>query len=113
MMLQIVSKGVTWNVEFKLDSVGSSFSTENKDLQDALESSSLFNDYYRLVETAPEEETEESEDKGNMEIVPVEDVKNCVEARDFLKSHGLKEYIYSKAQIKTEAERMGFSFPNL
>ena len=58
-------------------------------------------------------ETEESEDKGNMEIVPVEDVKNCVEARDFLKSHGLKEYIYSKAQIKTEAERMGFSFPNL
>ena len=76
MMLQIVSKGITWNVEFKLDSVGSSSSTENKDLQDALESSSLFNDYYRLVETAPEEETEESEDKGNMEIVPVEDVKN-------------------------------------
>lgn len=111
----VLMEGKRRHVSFNpLTKGGSEFKTSDTKLQEALEKSPLFGDYYTLSEDVVEGEEIPEGGEDDTVLVDIEDVTNAADAKSFLIEKGVSEdLLKTKPSIKKAAKSIGFKFPNL
>ena len=98
------------NIVFNQNMEGSSLITGDKDVQDFIEGLSVFGRTIWLHEAIDEAAEAAVPTKA---LTPVEEVKNCADAKVWLQKHGAKSGFSSREALKQTAEAMGYEFVNL
>ena len=105
--MPITVKGKSVRIEFRGNKfTGGFFSTKDKNVQKAIESSKEFNDII-FLDAVEEEPVKEKEDRR----IKIESVKSFQEAVEYLKGEGI--IAKTPEEINSAAEELNISFPNL
>ncbi|MEG1729362.1 MAG: hypothetical protein RR280_07465 [Bacteroidaceae bacterium] len=105
------SKHIVFN---PLSTGGGIYSTSDEEEIEALENSSLFNQFYSLIEQGNDSTENELQKKViSKEMEKIEHITNAADAKIFLIERGYNGDKKSKEALKEGARNMGFEFPNL
>lgn len=121
-----LKNGIEYQVEFKHNNTlrKGEFITEDTELQELIEKRPEFRTgEIKLINTVVEKEDAIVEHVDvipkpivvpDIERIPVEEVKNINEAKEYLKSKGIHHMkLKSPDAIKAEAEKLNIKFPNV